>query len=51
MFAKIEVGPEMENALSGVQDVLKKFSCQSPQAGHYHDVLNSFSEAIIKPRE
>jgi hypothetical protein len=41
----------MESAFTGVRDVLKKLSYQSPQAEHYHDVLSSFAEAITKRRE
>ncbi|KAH7314256.1 putative C6 transcription factor, partial [Rhexocercosporidium sp. MPI-PUGE-AT-0058] len=48
LFANIEVSSEVENAFTGVRGVLKKLSHQSPQAEHYHDVLSSFSEAIIK---
>ncbi|KAK0118323.1 hypothetical protein ONS95_012618 [Cadophora gregata] len=51
LFANIEVSSEVENAFTGVRDVLKKLSLQSPQAEHYHDVLSSFSEAIIKRRK
>ncbi|KAH9209786.1 hypothetical protein DL95DRAFT_343897 [Leptodontidium sp. 2 PMI_412] len=51
LFANIEVSSEVENAFTGVRDVLKKLSHQSPQAEHYHDVLSSFSEAIIKRRK
>ncbi|KAG4432988.1 hypothetical protein IFR05_011532 [Cadophora sp. M221] len=51
LFANIEVSSEVENAFTGVRDVLKKLSHQSPQAEHYHDVLSSFSEAIVKRRK
>jgi hypothetical protein len=51
MFAKVKVGPEMENAFTGVREVLKKLSYQSPQAEHYHNVLSNFSEAITQRRE
>jgi hypothetical protein len=51
MFANIGVGPDIENAFTGIRDILKKLSYQSPQAEHYHDVLSSFSDAITKRRK
>ncbi|EPE35128.1 Zn2/Cys6 DNA-binding protein [Glarea lozoyensis ATCC 20868] len=51
LFVNVEVEPNLEKAFTGVRDVLKKLSHQSPQAEHYHDVLISFSEAISKRRQ
>jgi hypothetical protein len=51
LFVNVEVEPNLEKAFTGVRDVLKKLSHQSPQAEHYHDVLISFSEAINKRRQ
>lgn len=42
---------DTENAFVATRDVLNKFSCFSPQAEHYYDVLSSFAEAITQRRK
>ncbi|KAK2751123.1 hypothetical protein FQN57_000198 [Myotisia sp. PD_48] len=51
MFAKREVDPEVELSFGGAREVLDMLSAQSPQAGHYFEILTMLMNAIVKQRQ
>ncbi|KAK5102135.1 hypothetical protein LTR70_006635 [Exophiala xenobiotica] len=48
LFSSDSTDPDTQNAYSNAQTVLQQLSLLSPQAKHYHEILNDFSEAIGK---
>lgn len=51
IFAKRSIDYDIESAFSGARDVLNFLATQSPQAGHYYEILTLLANAITKQRE
>ena len=51
IFAKRSIEYDIDAAFSGARDVLSFLAAQSPQAGHYYEILTLLSNAISKQRE
>lgn len=51
MFAEKNRDYEVEGAFDGAKDVLGFLSAQSPQAGHYLEILSLLSTAIDRQRQ
>jgi len=46
LFASNSIDALSQTAYSNAQSVLQQLSFESPQAKHYHDILNDFADAI-----
>ena len=51
IFAKRSIDYDIESAFGGARDVLNFLATQSPQAGHYYEILTLLANAIAKQRE
>ncbi|KHO02124.1 uncharacterized protein MAM_01125 [Metarhizium album ARSEF 1941] len=51
IFAKRSVEFDIEAAFAGARDILNFLAVQSPQAGHYYEILTLLSNAIAKQRQ
>ncbi|KAK2595286.1 hypothetical protein QQS21_007001 [Conoideocrella luteorostrata] len=51
IFAKRSIEYDIEAAFTGARDVLNFLATQSPQAGHYYEILTLLSNAISKQRQ
>ncbi|ODA77588.1 hypothetical protein RJ55_07217 [Drechmeria coniospora] len=51
IFAKRSIDYDIESAFGGARDVLQFLAGQSPQAGHYHEILTLLANAVAKQRE
>ncbi|TWU75863.1 hypothetical protein ED733_005490 [Metarhizium rileyi] len=51
VFAKRSAEYEIEAAFAGARDILNFLATQSPQAGHYYEILTLLSNAISKQRQ
>ncbi|KAG5923909.1 hypothetical protein E4U42_004801 [Claviceps africana] len=51
VFAKRSIEYDVETAFVGARDVLHFLSLQSPQAGHYYEILTLLSNEIAKQRQ
>ncbi|GAB0137619.1 hypothetical protein EsDP_00005876 [Epichloe bromicola] len=51
IFAKRSTEFHVETAFTGARDVLKFLATQSPQAGHYYEILTLLANAIAKQRQ
>ncbi|KAJ9663215.1 hypothetical protein H2198_000976 [Neophaeococcomyces mojaviensis] len=51
LFAKDNIDAEVQAAFDHAQAVLRHLSYQSPQAKHYHEILQDFAEAIIRHQQ
>lgn len=51
IFAKRSIEYDIDAAFTGARDILNFLATQSPQAGHYYEILTLLSNAISKQRQ
>jgi hypothetical protein len=51
IFAKRSIEYDIDAAFLGARDILNFLATQSPQAGHYYEILTLLSNAISKQRQ
>ena len=51
IFAKRTIEFDIEAAFTGARDILNFLATQSPQAGHYYEILTLLANAISKQRQ